>query len=657
MAAKRPLVLTSGKIEELQSSDTLDPGVFVTGGGVISGLTAGRVPYASSSTTLADSANLTFNGTTLTVSAITVTAGFSGGFTNVTGGTATAFTHICMPRNQYVTDTCILDYQDAFAFIDKSGTTVTLTPVQDSGYALSMFRDDDLGPYWGTGTSPGTSVVVEIDPGFAIENSLVFNLGVTFSNTATTRPTHIKIENWDNSGSHYHTVYDADVTPGESWISPSFAGQGNLPLLGKVKVTFTIPNPLPDAFSIVRLCLYSHDSTFDPWHLHTGGGTVWGGVGINKACGAFDLDVAGAINCDSTITAVGINVGTCPVLPRINVDTNFYIDPAGSDVTGNGSSGTPWATIGKFLTYLDGFYIPRGITVTLYVNDGHYTNLAAITINHACSTQVKITGVHTYDKTMSSVQSSSGGSAAWAIIINLNTVTNIAVGDYVLIKTASGGTLPLLMAGCHQVTNVDTGNNRITITSLNRHTAAPSGAVTCTVRVIKSILSFTGAAFTILSSIAIGDFVAVVPTANPAFYSSVGNDQVGGNIPYCRCRNLGISGGSIGLYWGRGSFSVVDAANDIVCISGSVTGIYCFGSGANLYLRYQVLSGCSSSGTNCYFGAVYLDGGVITGNNIGAWAAQKGINCFIGASFQSNGTNCTPALDTQGNGFAVNTSV
>ena len=50
MSLKRPLVLSSGKIQQLQSGDTLDPAC-----GPITGLTAGYVPYAMSSTVVANS--------------------------------------------------------------------------------------------------------------------------------------------------------------------------------------------------------------------------------------------------------------------------------------------------------------------------------------------------------------------------------------------------------------------------------------------------------------------------------------------------------------------------------------------------------------------------------------------------------------------------
>jgi len=61
MSAKAPLVIASGVVEQLQSSDS------VVGGGCVSGLTADRITLGASATTLKDNANLTYDGTNVSV--------------------------------------------------------------------------------------------------------------------------------------------------------------------------------------------------------------------------------------------------------------------------------------------------------------------------------------------------------------------------------------------------------------------------------------------------------------------------------------------------------------------------------------------------------------------------------------------------------------
>jgi len=41
----------------------------------------------------------------------------------------------------------------------------------------------------------------------------------------------------------------------------------------------------------------------------------------------------------------------------ISADTTFYVATTGSDTTGDGSSGSPWATLRKALSYLDEYRI------------------------------------------------------------------------------------------------------------------------------------------------------------------------------------------------------------------------------------------------------------------------------------------------------------
>ena len=131
-------------------------------------------------------------------------------------------------------------------------------------------------------------------------------------------------------------------------------------------------------------------------------------------------------------------------------------------------------------------------TATISVGDGTYAIGSPISYISPFSKYVTIKGQNTYSKTFSSVQSSSGSAGAWSIILNVNSVTNITANDYITITDAANGTLPTYLDGVFKVTNVDSGNTRITISSAHQNATAPSGAVSGTFTVLKTILSFTG---------------------------------------------------------------------------------------------------------------------------------------------------------------------
>lgn len=168
-------------------------------------------------------------------------------------------------------------------------------------------------------------------------------------------------------------------------------------------------------------------------------------------------------------------------------DLTIYVDPAGNDSTGDGTSGNPYATPQGALDSIKGQWIPGDVTVTIQCTDGQYAFTENINITHPCGDRINIIGENIYSKAMTSIESSSGSAGAWSLVLNMDSVANIATGDFVIIHTPSGGTRPYHVCGCHEVTNVDGGNTRITVSSKHQGSTAPSGAISATVIVIKTI--------------------------------------------------------------------------------------------------------------------------------------------------------------------------
>jgi hypothetical protein len=327
--------------------------------------------------------------------------------------------------------------------------------------------------------------------------------------------------------------------------------------------------------------------------------------------------------------------------PVINTNTTYYIATTGSDSTGDGSSGNPWASISKSLSYLADFWITTAATVTIKLADGSYTT--AVVVAHPCGAQINIVGTNTYAKSISSIQSSSGGVGAWSYVVNLNNVTNIAVNDYVLIATASGGTNPLLIVGCHKITNVDGGNSQITFTSKSQYSSAAAGAVTATVTVVKTFLSVAASAtgITVSGNYSLGlvdklvlvganvtnsDGLAAIYGGSITLGTTIGADNclIGAYAGYNGILipgNVIVSGGSYGLLSLEGG--VIDGQTAVVAC-GALQGFTCIRS-ASFNVASPLACGCTTYGLLCQINSMmYVTTPTSVGTPTGVYASQVG---------------------------------
>ena len=115
--------------------------------------------------------------------------------------------------------------------------------------------------------------------------------------------------------------------------------------------------------------------------------------------------------------------GNVPATKWILSDLTIYLAATGDDDTGDGSSGTPWLTVTKALSWLRDKWIATDATVTIQLADGAYGITSPITVQHPCGAQIQIVGENTYAVSMTSVQSSSGSAGAWSIVLNLSDVS------------------------------------------------------------------------------------------------------------------------------------------------------------------------------------------------------------------------------------------
>ena len=354
----------------------------------------------------------------------------------------------------------------------------------------------------------------------------------------------------------------------------------------------------------------------------------------------------------------------CDTLTLIDSDVTLYLETTGNDTTGDGSSGDPWLTLDKALTYLSDKSIATDATVTIQFGDGTHTRTATDIVNHPNGDRINIVGENTHSITMTSVQSSSGSRGAWAVIINVSSVANVAVNDYVMFPAAmTGGTRPETMCGCWIVTNVDVPNTRITVTSTHDHTAAPAAAVSGTLTVLKTILQYNGVGgIQVTSSLGLLNKLALSGNGSGYGIEVIAQGKVTGSTA------LGIVYFSVNLI-------VLDQAQAIlnyVAISSaaSVNVRVLYGL---VVMKNGVSSGGGAQGAYMSTGQLDAQAGVISGNVTqgvlvqwmsfasvyGAkvmWNRTHGLfaqgNAFIRAqtaTVTNNGTNFSPAVNTAGN--------
>jgi len=356
----------------------------------------------------------------------------------------------------------------------------------------------------------------------------------------------------------------------------------------------------------------------------------------------------------------------------ISADTTFYVATTGSDTTGDGSSGSPWATLRKALSYLDEYRILGSAKVTISIAKGKYTETSQVPVNHPNGDRIRIVGSTPLSRTMSSVQSVSGSSANYDIVVNVNSVADISVGDYVIFRDCANGTRPQCMFGLWPVTDVDAVNTRITVKS-RQVVNSPSGAVTANLTVLQTILSFTGCSGLYMSYGArIGNRVDDIGlayivlegdrTASTFGLACNGGAQV--NIE----NSIGVYGFNINVMASGGTSTIGSQKSAVMNVSYGNTGGLYVGMGSSVNVGTILSCGNTGYGVKAYLNSVAILGaGITCGNGIGLQAVEGGVthsdgvcafNTYgakaVGASYicyacfdkTGNTTDASPTADT-----------
>jgi len=180
----------------------------------------------------------------------------------------------------------MLDYQDEFTFLcSVSGRSVSVSPSPDGGDVCNLFWDDSRYIWWNSETSCPDGIVITIDcSGNPIPHRYagVYRPALTFRGSVESYPTHVKVEDWDNDTSTWVTVIDQDIAVVDNVVLlPAFTAQSSDAKIHKLRITLSVPSPLPATFRIQRVILYHPTQTWDPWHLHKGGDVMYGDIDMN----------------------------------------------------------------------------------------------------------------------------------------------------------------------------------------------------------------------------------------------------------------------------------------------------------------------------------------------------------------------------------------
>jgi hypothetical protein len=303
MSVKNPLVISSGLVEQIQTGDTLAPG----------GLTSTYIVYAGTSSEL-----LSTNQIVIGATRPRCTYGLDCGFSESAGNFGASLIDTYIPRFGDLANIIVLDYQDEFAYLHTYGT-ITSTPAPNLGTLSSVLIDDATFVRWNSGTSPGT-IVIEIIPTTPIphRNNILFITGITFrSSTVAAIQCPLVVEVWDTSAGAYSTVYNGTISGlihgYFQFLTPRWAALvGSSYGVPKLRFTFSPTNPLPGDFAIQRIQLYHTSYTWDPWHLHFGGGAMHGDITMDsgKAFIGDHKSSDGSAGATTTVAVAKVGGGT-----------------------------------------------------------------------------------------------------------------------------------------------------------------------------------------------------------------------------------------------------------------------------------------------------------------------------------------------------------
>jgi len=334
-------------------------------------------------------------------------------------------------------------------------------------------------------------------------------------------------------------------------------------------------------------------------------------------------------------------------------------------------------------------------SVTVNIGPGVYTRTTPLEFKHPFGGQVtflgdyqKITGETTTSigSTEYDLSTVSGNLDYIIATITFPGSTTLSAGDYILISNASGGTNPDALNGCHKVESYASDIATFNIV-YRAGCALPSGTISCDCVLVRTVLNFTMSnGFKADGPYHLGMWEGVIIQGDENHAScDYGIWML--NSPTILLREDGAGYGTVGIRgWQRGIYT----QNNAMCYAdyNFVSCCYQHGvmasNGSVMNIRYGHISGCNNSGVYATSGStasaafchitgvgnngVYSFDGSWVDFNVGTIKAATNHVLYAGNGggikapaenvaatqiYYDSTATCSPARDTQGNGYAI----
>ena len=211
---------------------------------------------------------------------------------------------------------------------------------------------------------------------------------------------------------------------------------------------------------------------------------------------------SGNVTSDSgniTLNSGTITINDALVTTLLDSSKVIYLRTAGNDSNGGYSSDDAFLTPARAITEMHRWKL-GGYAVSVNVGEGTF-NFSSTSIDPAHPEGAKITWTGAASEyTSRTINNIDGSATALAagleyidFDVSLPSGADAAVGQYILVKTTSGGTNPNLVKGCHKIVTWNGTTNVATVRCVRTDgvTTLPSGTITAnTLTLVKSIFSF-----------------------------------------------------------------------------------------------------------------------------------------------------------------------
>lgn len=241
----------------------------------------------------------------------------------------------------------------------------------------------------------------------------------------------------------------------------------------------------------------------------TGAATAYVDAATTSAAGKVQLATSAEAST-GTDTAKSVTPAALAAAAKglISTNTTIYVSTTGSDTTGTGASGAPYATIAKALSSIASKLIASGVVVTIQCADGSYAVSSTITIDHPDGDKIQIIGNVSAETT---VAISSIDTTAKTITVAGDYTASIQVGDIIgLLGSSTSG-----LNGSYLVSGVTySGGNTVITCSAETIASATVGGGSIVIKPCNRVnLSFSAGVNGVVVKTALKNFSGIRMTA------------------------------------------------------------------------------------------------------------------------------------------------